>query len=118
MGEARRFWTRPSVRQYWHKGLIWRASSTAEVGAIELFVDLLYVGIIALVGDRAAEEPTGESLLRFCVTFILSWRLWSDLTMVSQFSFPISLYIATKNTRLDLENMQAVTLRCFGNTSR
>ena len=82
MGSARRFWKRPAVRQYFHKGLIWRASSHTEVGAIELFVDLLYVGIIAVIGDRAAEEPTGEALLGFCVTFVLSWRLWSDLTMV------------------------------------
>ena len=80
MGEARRLWKRPAIRQYYHKGLIWRASTDTEVGAIELFVDLLYVGIIATIGDRAAEEPTGFALLRYCITFILSFRMWSDLT--------------------------------------
>ena len=81
-GQALAFWKRPVIRQYFHKGLIWRASETQEVASFELFVDLLYVGIIAINGDRTAETPTGETLLQFCVTFILSWRLWSDLTLI------------------------------------
>lgn len=55
----------PVVRQYFHKGILWRASSSEEVRSFELFVDLLYVGIIAINGDAAAEEPTGYSLLKF-----------------------------------------------------
>ncbi len=77
-----RFWKRPVVRQYFHKGLLWRASETEEVASFELFVDLLYVGIIAINGDSAVEHADGRSLLRFCITFILSWKLWSDLTMI------------------------------------
>lgn len=70
------------VRQYFHKGLIWRAPESEEVASFELFVDLLYVGIIAVNGDSAAEHPTGASLLRFCITFIISWKIWSDCTLV------------------------------------
>lgn len=77
-----KFWKRPVVRQYFHKGLLWRASEVEEVASFELFVDLLYVGIIAINGDKAAEDPTGAALLRFSITFILSWKLWSDLTTV------------------------------------
>jgi hypothetical protein len=55
----------PVVRQYFHKGILWRASSSEEVRSFELFVDLLYVGIIAINGDAAAEHPTGYSLLKF-----------------------------------------------------
>ena len=72
----------PVIRQYFHKGLLWRASETEEVQSFELFIDLLYVGIIAIMGDRAAETPSGEALLQFCVTFLLSWKLWSDITLV------------------------------------
>ena len=61
---------------------MWRAAEIEEVASFELFVDLLYVGIIAINGDRAAENATGESLLQFSVTFILSWKLWTDLTLV------------------------------------
>ena len=81
-GQSMKFWKRPVLRQYFHKGLIWRASATEEVASFELFVDLLYVGIIAINGDRAAEDPTGAALLQFCVTFILSWKLWGELTLV------------------------------------
>ena len=80
-GEALRFWRRPVVRQYFHKGLLWRASAVEEVASFELFVDLLYVGIIAIVGDTAAETPTGYGLVRFAVTFILGWKMWSDITL-------------------------------------
>ena len=59
-GKALRFWRRPVVRQYFHKGLLWRSSTLEEVGSFELFVDLLYVGIIAVIGDTA-----GESLYHF-----------------------------------------------------
>jgi hypothetical protein len=55
----------PVVRQYFHKGILWRASGCKEVSSFELFVDLLYVGIIAINGDAAAEEPTGFALLKF-----------------------------------------------------
>ncbi|KAL9102338.1 MAG: hypothetical protein Q9163_002519 [Psora crenata] len=81
-GQAQRFWRKPVVRQYFHKGLLWRASQVEEVASFELFVDLLYVGIIAIIGDAAAEDATGFGLLRFAVTFILGWKMWSDLTLM------------------------------------
>ena len=81
-GQSMKFLNKPVIRQYLHKGLIWRASEMEEVASFELFVDLLYVGIIAINGDQAAEDPTGAALLHFCVTFILSWKLWSELTLV------------------------------------
>ncbi|KAI9803543.1 MAG: hypothetical protein M1825_001886 [Sarcosagium campestre] len=82
--KARRivFYKKPVVRQYFHKGLLWRASEGEEVASYELFVDLLYVGIIAINGDTASEHPTGLSLLRFTITFIMSWKIWSDLQLM------------------------------------
>ena len=52
------------------------------MASFELFVDLLYVGIIAINGDTAAEHATGRSFLRFCITFILSWKIWTDFTLI------------------------------------
>lgn len=72
----------PTVRQYFHRGLLWRASGTTEVASFELFVDLLYVGILAINGDHASESPTGYELLRFVITFIMSWKIWSDLALI------------------------------------
>jgi hypothetical protein len=65
----------PVVKQYFHKGILWRASSLREVQSFELFIDLLYVGIIAVNGDAVAENPTGISLLRFIITFTLGWKV-------------------------------------------
>ena len=80
-GTALRFWKTPIVRQYFHRGLLWRAQETEEVASFELFVDLLYVGIIAIIGDTAAENATRFGFLQFLVTFILSWKMWNDLTL-------------------------------------
>jgi hypothetical protein len=74
LGESMRFYQKPIVRQYFHKGLLWRAKEAQEVASYELFIDLFYVGIIAITGDSAAEHPTGESLLRFAITFIMGWK--------------------------------------------
>lgn len=81
-GRIFKLYKKPVVRQYFHRGLLWRASQTAEVATFELFLDLLYVGIIAINGDSAAETPTGDELQRFVITFIMSWRIWSDITVV------------------------------------
>jgi hypothetical protein len=43
---------------------------------------LLYVGILAINGDHAAEDPTGYELLRFAITFIMSWKIWSDVALI------------------------------------
>ncbi|KAF2097442.1 hypothetical protein NA57DRAFT_58029 [Rhizodiscina lignyota] len=79
-GQTMQFFRKPILRQYFHKGLLWRAQETYEVASYELFVDLFYVGIIAISGDGAAEEATGQALLRFAVTFVMSWKFWSDIS--------------------------------------
>ncbi|KAF2269003.1 hypothetical protein CC78DRAFT_335003 [Lojkania enalia] len=82
LGETMRFYQKPIVRQYFHKGLLWRAREAQEVASYELFIDLFYVGIIAITGDTAAEHPDGESLLRFTITFIMGWKFWSDIAVL------------------------------------
>ncbi|ETI24103.1 hypothetical protein G647_03472 [Cladophialophora carrionii CBS 160.54] len=79
--EAIQFFRRPTVRQYFHKGLLWRSSRAGEVGSFELFVDLVYVGVIDIVGEKAAEHPDGLSLLQFVIIFCIAWKIWADLTM-------------------------------------
>lgn len=102
-----KIWKTPVLRQYFHNGVLYRSRAAEEIASCELFVDLLYVGIIAFNGDKATEDPTGSGFLRFCVscprcfeyarilmltygryqvTFIPSWKIWSDVAvLVSQF---------------------------------
>ena len=70
------------IRQYFHKGLLWRSAQSGEVASFELFVDLLYVGVIGVIGDKAVEAPTGKSVLEFVIIFIISWKIWLELTMI------------------------------------
>lgn len=70
----------PVIKQYFHRGLLWRSSRDSEVMPFELFFDLLFVGIIAVNGDHASEDPTAKELLRFVITFCMSWKIWADVT--------------------------------------
>lgn len=40
------------------------------------------MGILAIDGDHASEDPTGYELLRFVITFMLSWKIWSDVALI------------------------------------
>lgn len=42
-----------------------------EVASFELFVDLLFVGILAINGDHVGDAPDGNEVHRFVVTFIM-----------------------------------------------
>ncbi|KAF9770817.1 hypothetical protein IL306_011575 [Fusarium sp. DS 682] len=42
LGETIKLFKKPVVKQWFHKGLLWRASENTEIMAIELFFDLLY----------------------------------------------------------------------------
>lgn len=77
-----KFYRKPVIRQYFHKGLLWRAQEAQEVGSYELFVDLLYVGIIAISSEVAVHEATGQALLQFVITFVLGWKFWSDIAVI------------------------------------
>lgn len=82
-----KLFSRPTVRQYFHKGLLWRGSGLQEVASyevgpqcplstnsiltVQLFLDLLFVGLIGLAGDGAAEHANLTSLLVFTLEFLM-----------------------------------------------
>lgn len=80
--EPIKFWKRPVVRQVFHRGLLWRSAQSGEVASFELFIDLLYVGVIGVIGDKAVDDPTGKSFLQFAITFIIAWKILSEVTMI------------------------------------
>ena len=41
-GTAMKLFQRPIIKQYFHRGLLWRASDERTVLSFELFFDLLY----------------------------------------------------------------------------
>lgn len=73
------FKSKPVMRQYYHRGLLWRANESHEASSYEVFVDLVYVGVIAIAGDNAAGDANGRSLLRFAITFLMGWKFWKEV---------------------------------------
>lgn len=53
-GQTMKLFKRPVIKQYFHKGLIWRASEEAQIMSFELFFDLLY----GEISCRCPEERT------------------------------------------------------------
>jgi hypothetical protein len=80
--DALKFFKRPVVRQYFHKGFLWRSARAGEVPSFELFIDLVYVGVIDIIGEKAVEHPNGLSLLHFVIVFSIGWKIWADMTNV------------------------------------
>jgi hypothetical protein len=81
--EGIKFFKRPVIRQHMHKGLLWRSAQSGQVGTFELLADLIYVGIIGVLGDKAAEVATGRSLLEYTINFCMAFKIWNDLTLVT-----------------------------------
>ncbi|RMZ86979.1 hypothetical protein DV736_g5790, partial [Chaetothyriales sp. CBS 134916] len=81
-GPPIKFFKRPQARQYFHKGLLWRSPEAGEVASFELFLDLFYVGVIDIVGEKAVEQPDDLSFLHFVIVFSIGWKIWSDMTNV------------------------------------
>ncbi|KAL8397800.1 hypothetical protein RB594_004488 [Gaeumannomyces avenae] len=81
-GATMKLFRRPVVKQYFHRGLLWRASALTEVMSFELFLDLVYVGILHVNGEHLSESPDGAELLRFVVTFCMGWKIWADVAQI------------------------------------
>lgn len=68
-GETIKLFKRPVIKQYFHKGLLWRASEETQVMCFELFFDLLY-GMLSVSfpsawfwshADEAAQSASSTS---------------------------------------------------------
>jgi hypothetical protein len=56
--------------QYFHKGVLYRSVEMEETRPIELFIDLFYVGIIAINASTVARNPNAFQLHIFALTFM------------------------------------------------
>ena len=68
------------------QGKIYREPSPREVPRIELFFDLTFVAVIHQLADAAVEEPSGDAVARFVLTFWPSWSIWEEARKFSNIS--------------------------------
>ena len=71
---------RPKALQWFHNGQLHKASEDErQAGRFELFLDLLYVAIVANFSDSLSENPDGQHLAKYVLIFAPAWHIWADL---------------------------------------
>ncbi|RBR05756.1 hypothetical protein FVER53590_09493 [Fusarium verticillioides] len=71
---------KPRALQWFYKGqLVKEKEEERQAGRFELFLDLLYVAIVANFSDELAEHPDGAHLAKYILIFAPAWHIWADL---------------------------------------
>ncbi|KAG5982078.1 hypothetical protein E4U55_002313 [Claviceps digitariae] len=71
---------RPKALQWFYNGRLYKESDEErQAGRFELFLDLLYVAIVANFSDDLAEHPNGSHLAKYILIFAPAWHIWADL---------------------------------------
>ncbi|OJJ36984.1 hypothetical protein ASPWEDRAFT_67296 [Aspergillus wentii DTO 134E9] len=70
----------PLALQWFENGkLVKRSEEERQAGRFELFLDLLYVAILANFADTLAEDISGVKVVKYILILAPSWHVWSDL---------------------------------------
>lgn len=73
------WFTRPHALNYFKDGVLFRTKGERSLGRTELFLDLMYVGIVANLAGLASEDASGGALLQYILMFIPYWTVWADI---------------------------------------
>lgn len=74
------WFTKPYALNYFHAGKLFRTRGlNRSAGKLELFLDLVYVGIASTLASSALEEPNGASFIKFVILYVPAVTIWSDL---------------------------------------
>ncbi|OWB61972.1 hypothetical protein B5S29_g2880 [[Candida] boidinii] len=72
--------TRPHALNFFYKGTLYRTKAErGESGKIELFLDLMYVGIVANLASHATENASAGSFLQYVLLFFPVYQVWADI---------------------------------------
>lgn len=70
---------RPHALNYFKDGVLYRTKGERSSSKTELFLDLMYVGIIANLAGDATEHASWGALLKYILVFIGIWTVWCDI---------------------------------------
>lgn len=70
---------RPHALNYFKDGVLYRTKGERSSSKTELFLDLMYVGIIANLAGDAVEHASWGALLKYILLFIAVWTVWCDI---------------------------------------
>jgi low temperature requirement protein LtrA len=74
--QRRYLFRRPRPLQYFRGKVLVRESTERGSGRLELFFDLTFVGIIAVLAQQAVAEPTGPGFVRYLITYTAAYMIW------------------------------------------
>jgi low temperature requirement protein LtrA len=74
---------RPRALQYFRGSTLVRSDEERSSDRLELFFDLTFVGIIAVLAEEAVKEPTGPSVVRYIITYTAAYTVWSMMKEAS-----------------------------------
>ncbi|KAG8783714.1 hypothetical protein FRC15_004674 [Serendipita sp. 397] len=69
----------PVVRQFMHNGYLYKEEEDRGISHFELFADLIFVAIVHIFGEAAAEEATLLNAIKFLLMFWPPWSIWADM---------------------------------------
>lgn len=81
------WFTTPYALNYFEDGVLYRTKHERTSGKLELFLDLIYVGIASNIASSAVERSTGLSFLKYFLVFIPPWTVWHDLKEFMNYYF-------------------------------
>ncbi|RCK63551.1 hypothetical protein Cantr_10033 [Candida viswanathii] len=70
---------RPHALNFFKDGVLYRTKGERTSTKTDLFLDLLYVGIIANLAGEASESASGLALLKYVLFFLPTWVVWADI---------------------------------------
>ncbi|KAK6459423.1 bacterial low temperature requirement A protein-domain-containing protein [Scheffersomyces xylosifermentans] len=73
------WFVRPHALNYFKDGILYRTKGERTSEKAELFLDLMYVAIIANLAGEATANASGAALLKYILLFIPAWIIWADV---------------------------------------
>jgi low temperature requirement protein LtrA len=81
------YFTRPYALNYFHNGVLFRTKNERSSGSLELFIDLVYVGVAANLASSAVQEHSWFAAAKYILLFMPAWTIWSSLKEFMNYYF-------------------------------
>ena len=76
--QSRRYlFRRPRPLQYFRGSTLVRSEDERSSHRLELFFDLVFVGLIATLAEEAIHEHNGDAIVRYVLTYTAAWMIWN-----------------------------------------
>lgn len=75
--QRRYLFRRPRALQYFRGTVLVRSEEERSSHRLELFFDLVFVGLIATLAEEAVHEHNGDAIVRYILTYSAAWMVWN-----------------------------------------